>query len=220
MEFGITRKSVLKARLSPGSQVGQITAITAVILSYNGSLWKLRDFQMLPEIINIPCLPFTNSKPWKWPQDPHGTQDKHPQSSGSDLPWHASAAWNPHEHELSQHHSLLCAFSSAQAQPDSVPHVGQRVQGCCSDLCSLQAVAWERIWCSVGKCAVPGRYVQGSGNRNKSGWSTWHSIFCPDWHNDSCTTALPERMRTDMAVYCPCFASWLLGGKLLGRDQH
>lgn len=147
MEFGITWKSVLKARLSPGSQVGQISAITAVTLSYIGSLWKLRDFQMLLVIINIPCLPFTYSKPWKWPQVPHGTQDKHPHNSGSDLPWYGSAACNPHEHELSQPHSLLCAFSSAQAQPDSVPHVGQRVQGCCSDLCSLQLVSWERIWC-------------------------------------------------------------------------
>lgn len=36
--LGLHRKSVLKTRLSPGSQAVQFTAIAAVILSYNGSL--------------------------------------------------------------------------------------------------------------------------------------------------------------------------------------
>lgn len=102
--LGLHRKPVLKTRLSPGSQVVQFTAIAAVILSYNGSLWKLRDLQMLPEVINTLCLPFTYSKSWNWPQASHGTQDKHPYSTrvllhtALNCPGHVCAAVNPHEH--------------------------------------------------------------------------------------------------------------------------
>lgn len=148
--------------------------------------------------------------------------------SSCTVQWIALACWcccNPHEptpteHELSQLHLEPCAFSSAQAQPDPVPHEGQRVQGCCSDQCSWQTLALgEFLLYLWGRAA--GMDVQGSGNRNKTGWSPGHSIFCPDWHNDSCSRALIETMRTDVAdLYCPCSAAWVLGGKLLGRDQH
>lgn len=51
--------------------------------------------------------------------------------------------------------------------------------------------------------------------------SGWHSIFCCDWHNGSCSGALVEKRRNDMAdLYCPCFEDWGLRRKLLGRDQH
>lgn len=146
--LGLHKKSVLETRLSLSSQAVQFTSMATVILIYNGFLWKLRDLQMLSEIINILCLPFTHSKSWNWPQPPHGTQDQHPYNTcmllhtALNCPGHVCVAFNLHEHKhtnAAQWEPFSFSIPSALAKPNLilVSCLGQVGKGFCNGLQSM-----------------------------------------------------------------------------------
>lgn len=85
-------------------------------------------------------------------------------------------------------------------------------------------LGWSSVWkaksCSLQMGAARSSWLVWAFQplENKTGWSTWPSIFCPDWHNDSCTRGTDWENGdwccwSVLPLLC-CLAPW---GKVTGK---